>query len=165
MNPFARNIGAARQLRTLDIDVDDPTFKTEDVNELVGDMDVSLEEKRDRSKAFRTQYKADQEHLQNLAKRKIIQKKMFPKTPNPNLLTWMEKEMIRYLHKQDPVEWNHQRLSESFPATISVIHKVLRGKTLIDPPPIEAYNKDVINNWKLLSRGQLKLSPEYTSHL
>merc|ERR1719500_2144663 len=61
MNPFVRNIGAARQLKILDIDVDDPTFKTEDVNEVVGDMDASLEEKRDRSTAFRTLYKADQE--------------------------------------------------------------------------------------------------------
>merc|ERR1719318_39205 len=165
MNPFARNIGAARQLRSLDIDVDDPTFKTEDVNEVVGDMDVTLEEKRDRSKAFRTHYKADQEHLQQLGKRKIIQKKMFPKTPNPNLLTWMEKEMIRYLHKKDPVEWSKQRLSESFPATPGVIHQILRGRTCYEKEGIEKYNKEVVKNWKLLSKGQLELDPRYEEHL
>jgi len=165
MNPFTRNIGAARQLRILDVDVDDPTFKTEDINEVVGDMDVTLEEKRDRSKAFRTLYKADEEHLQHLAKRKMIQKKMFPKPPNPNLLTWMEKEMIRYLHKKDPVEWSKQRLADSFPATPGVIHQVLKARTCYEKEVIEKYNKEVVQNWKLLSKGQLELEPRYEEHL
>ena len=44
--------------------------------------------------------------------------------PEPNLLTWMEKELIKYLHKQDSSEWTVTRLSESFPATEDVIRKV-----------------------------------------
>jgi len=124
MNPFTRNIGAARQLRGLEIDPDDPTFGLEDANEALGDLDLSLEEKRDRSKAFRKQHRADEEFQKDLAKRKIIQKKMFPKPEHPSLLTWMEMEMIRYLHKKDPTEWSYERLAESFPATTGVIHKV-----------------------------------------
>ena len=165
MNPFTRNVGAARQLRNLEIDPDDPTFKTENINELTGSMEFTLEDKRDRSKAFRKQFKVDEEYLKQLAKRKIIEKKMFPKPPIPSLLTWMEKEMIRYLHEKDPVEWSHERLAESFPATTEVIHKVLRQRPCYARKVIEKYNKDVVNNWKLLSRGKLELEPKYQEHL
>jgi len=165
MNPFMRNIGAARQLKGLEIDADDPTFGTEQISESLGDLEASLEDKRDRSKAFRAKYKADEELQQELAKRRIIQKKIFPKPPNPALLTWMEKEMIRYLHKKDPVEWSIERLAESFPATRSVIHKVVKSKTLLVKDKIQDYNKEVVNNWKLLSKGKLELDPEYERHL
>jgi hypothetical protein len=37
----------------------------------------------------------DKEFHKTLAKRKIIEKKMFPKQHSPNLLTWAEKETIR----------------------------------------------------------------------
>merc|ERR1719219_716129 len=73
--------------------------------------------------------------------------------------------MIRYLHRTDPEEWNHHRLAESFPATVSVINKVLRAKTLTDQRMIRDYNKEVNNNWKLLSKGQLDLDPAYENHL
>ena len=124
MNPFARNVGAARQLRNLGLDKDDGTFKTEDANEAFGNLEETLEDKINRSKAYRKQFKADEENQRELAKRKIIQKKVFPKAPNPSLLTLMEKEMIKYLHKKDSVEWSIERLAESFPATPGVIQKV-----------------------------------------
>ena len=54
----------------------------------------------------------------------MIQKSVYPMKPEPNLLTWMEKELIKYLHKQDSSEWTVTRLSESFPATEDVIRKV-----------------------------------------
>jgi len=165
MNPFVRNVGMARQLKGLEVDVDDPTFKTEEIVDSLGDMEATLEERRDRSKAFRAKYKADEEHQKKVAIQKIIQKKVFPKPPSPNLLTWMEKEMIRYLHKKDPVEWSKERLSESFPATPGVIHKVLRGKTMTNVDHIKIYEKEVVNNWKLLSRGKLELDPNYEEHL
>jgi len=91
LNPFTRNVGAARQLQSLELDVDDPTFKTEDVTETLGNLEATIEDKRIRSKAFRAQFKADEEYLKDLTKRKIIEKKLFPKPPNPSLLTWMEK--------------------------------------------------------------------------
>jgi len=165
LNPFTRNVGAARQLQSLELDVDDPTFKTEDVTETLGNLEATIEDKRIRSKAFRAQFKADEEYLKDLAKRKIIEKKLFPKPPNPSLLTWMEKEMIKYLHKKDAVEWSKERLAESFPATLEVIHKVLRSKSCYAEAQINKYNKVVVNNWKLLSKGQLDLEPEYQKHL
>ena len=115
----------AGQLKSLKIDKDDPTFKTEHLSEMFQEFDESLEGMKDRSMAAREQYKVDEAERKRIEKRKIIQKKVYPKPPNPSLLTWMEKEMIRYLHRTDPEEWNHHRLAESFPATVSVINKVL----------------------------------------
>ena len=160
-NPFYSNVGASRQLRSLGLDVDDPELNKQDF--LL--QEQSLESHMEESKAFRKQWKADEAELKKLAKRKIVQKKMFPKPPNPNLLTWLEKETIRFLHKQDPVEWNHERLAESFPATPGVIHKVLRGATLTSPERIAEYNAEVTSNWKLLAQGKLELDSSYQQHL
>ena len=38
--------------------------------------------------------------------------------------------------------------------------QVLRGRTLNSPEHVAAYNREVTNNWKLLSRGKLELSRE-----
>lgn len=124
MNPFVQNVGMARQLKSLNIDQDDPTFKTEHLSDLFQDFDGTLEGMQERSERFREQHKVDIKEKKIIEKRRIIQKKVYPKPPNPNLLTWIEKEMIRYLHRMDPEEWSYERLSESFPATTSVIHKV-----------------------------------------
>ena len=159
-NPFYSNVGASRQLRSLGLDVDDPELNKQDFL-----YDQSLESRMEESKAFRKLWKADEAELKELAKRKIVQKKMFPKPANPNLLTWLEKETIRFLHKQDPVEWNHERLAESFPATPGVIHKVLRGRTITSPKRIAEYNKEVTSNWKLLAKGKLELEASYQRHL
>ena len=159
-NPFYSNVGASRQLRSLGLDVDDPELNKQDFL-----YEQSLESRMEESKAFRKQWKVDEAELKELAKRKIVQKKMFPKPANPSLLTWLEKETIRSLHRQDPVEWNHQRLAESFPATPGVIHKVLRGKTITSPERIAEYNKAVTSNWKLLAKGKLELEASYQRHL
>merc|ERR1712142_901465 len=57
------------------------------------------------------------------------------------------------------------RLAESFPATTGVIHRVLREKPCYNNRVVEEYNKEVVNNWKLLSKGQLELEPKYKDHL
>ena len=124
MNPFVGNVGMARQLRSLNLDKDDPTFKTEDFTEIFQEFDGTMEGMKERSKAYRDKYKADEAERKKIEKRRIIEKKVYPKPTNPSLLTWMEKEMIRYLHRMDPEEWSYERLSESFPATTAVIHKV-----------------------------------------
>ena len=181
MNPYVQNVGLSRQLKVLGLNSDDPTFKSENVSEALGDLDQSLEEFRDRSSEFRRQYEADQEELAVKAKRRIVYKSMFRSKPPPPLLTWLEREMIKYLHKQDSVEWSIERLSECFPATGSVIHQVkhlenirnqlnnllqvLRSRSMCDEDKISKYNKEVTNNWKLLSRGKLEISPDYENHL
>ena len=58
MNPFVGNVGMARQLKSLNLDKDDPTFKTEDFTELFQEFDGTMEGMKERSKAYRDKYKA-----------------------------------------------------------------------------------------------------------
>lgn len=124
MNPYASNVGMARQLKSLGLDSSDPVFRDEDVGEFFAEADGTVEGIRDRSRAFRKQYKVDEENQKVKAKAKIVYKNVYAKNAPPPLLTWMEKEMIKYLHKEDPKEWTIGRLAECFPATGSVIHWV-----------------------------------------
>jgi len=165
LNPYARNVGMARQLKGTELTPGDQALGNEDPGEILGNLDVTLEDMRNRSKEFRTKFKIDEEYRRHIARKKIIEKKLFPKPPNPPLLTWMEKEMIKYLHKKDPVEWSVARLSESFPATTDVIIKVLRSQSRMDSKSINRYNLEVVKNWKLLSKGKLDLEPHYVKHL
>jgi len=163
MNPFARNRGMAGALKNLGVDRDNPDLEYSNFD---WNIDESLENLRDNTKEVRKLFKADEEEIKMKAKRKMVMKNMFGKEKSaPALLTWMEKEMIRYLHKKDPLEWNHQRLSESFPATTEIIHKVLRSNTLMQKDRVEHYNSTVVGNWKLLSKGKLELDETYEKHL
>ena len=94
-NPFRGNVGAARQLRALGLDTEDPAVSSQDWQGQVDDMEQGLEERMEQSKQFRKKWKADEENQRRLSKNKIIEKNMFPKPANPSLLTWLEKEMIR----------------------------------------------------------------------
>ena len=64
------------------------------------------------SKEYKKKYKIDEEEKRYKTKNKLIQKSVFPRPHNPNLLTWIEKETIKYLHKLDPVEWSVDRLAD-----------------------------------------------------
>jgi len=162
MNPFSRNVGLARQLKGLEIGVEDSILKSEDINDVLGNIDATLENKKTETLLHK---QVNEDYKRILTTRKIIKKKVFPTKQNPLLLTWMEKEMIKYLHKKDPIEWSIERLSESFPATTSVIVKVLKSRTVYEPEKIRKYNDEVTTNWKLLSKGQIQLDADYEKHL
>ena len=53
--------------------------------------------------------------------RKMIGHKYFKPTKNPILLTWAEKEQMRYLHNSDPEKWNVEKLAQSFPASEEIV--------------------------------------------
>lgn len=48
---------------------------------------------------------------------KIVGRKYFKPEKGINLLTWSEKEQIRYLHDSDQDTWTVEKLAESFPAS------------------------------------------------
>lgn len=52
---------------------------------------------------------------------KAVERKHFKPEPEPNMLTWAEKEQIRFLHNDNPSEWTVERLAESFPALPFII--------------------------------------------
>jgi len=164
MNPFIRNKGAFHQLKNSGMNSDDPALalKFQSRNE---DHFLTVESLLEESKAHRKQYKIDAEERKIIGKRKMIEKKMFPKPPNPVLLTWMEKETIRHLHQLDPVEWSPERLAESFPATPDIIKKVLSNRTFHRGVNVAKYDSMAMENWKLLSQGRLEIDEELKNHL
>ena len=55
-----------------------------------------------------------------------VAKKYMGKKKPPNLLTWMEKQIIIKLHKEDPISWNSEGLSECFPITPHGVEKLVK---------------------------------------
>ncbi|XP_077283535.1 uncharacterized protein LOC143909416 isoform X2 [Arctopsyche grandis] len=91
----------------------------------------------------------------DMLKKQIVKQKYF-KENTPNLLTWSEKEQIRYLHNKDPVEWTLERLVDSFPMTIDTAKKIInvtwKPSTQIR---INRHDASVIRNWKELEEDTL----------
>ncbi|KAI5698225.1 hypothetical protein M8J75_003857 [Diaphorina citri] len=95
-----------------------------------------------------------------------IKKKHFKEAKQPALLTITEIYQIKLLHEQEPSEWTPQKLSLSFPATPSVILRVLKNDTYRTAQQMLEHDMRVKHNWALLQGGQLEgLSPDYQEHL
>nr|CAD7260465.1 unnamed protein product [Timema shepardi] len=99
-------------------------------------------------------------HLRNIGR------KYFKDEKEPNLLTWAEKEQIRYLHGQDQEEWSIERLAASFPASEHIIKKIINANWRPESSArIAKHDDNVKNNWKLLTAGRLEVSPELKVHI
>ncbi|XP_040580240.1 uncharacterized protein [Lepeophtheirus salmonis] len=166
-NPFKTNIGVANSLKFMELNEKDPGFETgrllqgpeEEEIERLGD---EVSEKRQRS--------VDKHYKQLLGKNEIKHimemKKLFPKPKDPNLLTWIEKETIRYLNKMDPNTWTPKALSESFTSADEiVIKKVLKSGGFIHPDRVDEHDKEVFLNWKLLKKDQLPIRSELKAQI
>ena len=81
------------------------------------------------------------------------------------LLTWMEKEIMKKLHKEDPLTWTYEQLSECFPITPKNVKKVLKNTGSLPPNQIVKHNEKVRENWKLLSKNTLENSEPILEHL
>ena len=77
----------------------------------------------------------------------------------------MEKEIMKRLHKEDPVTWTYEQLSECFPITPKMVKKVIKNKGLTPPKEIIKHNDRVRENWKLLSKNKLENSEPILEHL
>ncbi|CAG2063455.1 unnamed protein product [Timema podura] len=99
-------------------------------------------------------------HLRNIGRKYFKDKK------EPNLLTWAEKEQIRYLHGQDQEEWSIERLATSFPASEHIIKKIINASWKPESSArIAKHDDNVKSNWKLLTAGKLEVSPELKVHI
>ena len=96
---------------------------------------------------------------------KITQNKFFAPAKEPSMLTYNERLSIQYLHKKDPIVWNIQALSESYPATPIIIKKIIKSRIKITPERQKKMDANVEKNWKLLEENKLEASPRYLEHL
>lgn len=117
--------------------------------------------------------KVHREHESEIEARKerlaylIVRRKYFKPTEKMNFLTFAEKEQIRNLHKDDPIEWPIERLVESYPATYEIITKVIRSKwTPKNMKRVVKHDASVRETWKSFNDGKInELPPEFVEHL
>lgn len=84
-----------------------------------------------------------------------------------NFLTWSEKEQIRYLHEQNPTEWNVERLSDSFPADIFTITKIIKSNWMPqNEKRVQKHDLTVNTNWSKFRKDELNdIDPLLKEHL
>ena len=150
-------------------DPDDPAFYDRDFESDVNIAD-KLEQIRSKSKIDqrRTERGISKEELFNREEVRlaIVKKKYFPDPPeSPNLLTWMEGEMMRKLYQDDPQTWTFERLSECFPVTAKGAKKIVKCRPILKPSQILKKNEIARKNWKLLAKGKLENSEKIQEHL
>ncbi|KAM3965540.1 uncharacterized protein ACR2FA_000387 [Aphomia sociella] len=94
----------------------------------------------------------------------IIKEKYF-KENMPNLLTWSEKEQIRYLATTHSEEWTPERIAESFPVTVPVVKKLLKypWKPATELR-IARHDASVMRNWRELKEGSLNIPNDLRQH-
>lgn len=120
---------------------------------------------------FLTVHKSHRQHDQEMRnlKEKIslwrVRDKYF-KVKLPNLLTWAEKEHIRYLNGKEPDEWTPEILSEKFPIDQIHVQKLLKAKWQPrNEEKARRHDEKVLENWKLLERGEFEVPPQLHEHL
>merc|ERR1719334_581762 len=145
-------------MHKLDLDKNDPALHPDLLS-----AETDLEELKDATKSYRKEFRADEDPER--VKRIMIQKKLFPYPKQPNLVTSVEKETIRYLHQKDPHEWTIEALAESFPVNKYAIKKILKSRPPKSREDQEKYDRQVAKNWMLLSKGRLDIDETLKEHL
>ncbi|KAJ8883849.1 hypothetical protein PR048_015704 [Dryococelus australis] len=108
----------------------------------------------------------EQRHEKESRHLKNIDRKYFKEKKNPNLLTWGEKEQIRYLHEMNREEWSVERLAASFPASNDIIKKVLNSTWKPENAArVLTHDEHVRKNWSLLTEGKLDINPDLKAHV
>lgn len=138
-----------------------------EVDAFVDDPEMDLE--ADFTKLNRThrQHEAELKRRREQIRLFTVKNKYFKAEKQPNLLTWAEKEQIRYLHKEQPDEWTIEKLAESFPATEETIVKIINAKwTPANMKRIQKHDESVKQSWQLFKTNNLPdLDPNLRQHL
>ncbi|TMW50146.1 hypothetical protein DOY81_004771 [Sarcophaga bullata] len=129
-----------------------------------GDLESDLMEAHKSHRQHELEVKKQNDKI----RQSIVERKYFRKEPLPNLLTYAEKEQIKYLHSGDKDEWTIEKLAESFPASVETIRKILKSHwTPLSAKRILAHDATVFRNWERFKKGEYKtkMSTELQNHL
>ncbi|XP_023308470.2 uncharacterized protein LOC111690250 [Lucilia cuprina] len=114
------------------------------------------------------QHELDLQRQKDKIRQRIIERKYFKKDQLPNLLTYAEKEQIKFLHSSDKEEWTVEKLSESFPASAETICKILKSNwSPLSSKRILSHDTSVFRNWERFKKGEYngKISSDMYEHL
>ncbi|KAG8197189.1 hypothetical protein JTE90_011347 [Oedothorax gibbosus] len=139
-----------------DVEIEEALNSGEDVGTAIG----SLARPNERDKFLDKDHKA-------FVKKQIIKRKYFKTEIESTLLTNAAKNQIRHLHRIDPVQWNPENLSQSFPVTINGVKKLLKSNFVLrSPERIRQHDAEVAERWACLkSRTPSPLISPYTRRM
>nr|XP_018903997.1 PREDICTED: uncharacterized protein LOC109035006 [Bemisia tabaci] len=88
----------------------------------------------------------------------MVKKKYFKRPVEPNMLTYAEKQHIKFLHDDSENNWTVESLSESYPATPHIIKSIVKSKWKAkSKAEIIRHDKRVKENWEAYKKGELKI--------
>lgn len=139
----------------------------DDVEAFMEDSEEEYEADFEKLPATMREHEREMERQREKIKLKIIERKYFRTKQQPSFLTWAEKEQIRHLNRNDPEQWNVQRLAESFPATTDTILKILKAKwTPNSMKRVQTHDESIKKNWQAFKANKFEnLDPELKEHL
>lgn len=113
------------------------------------DLDEDYDETILSSDKIYDEHEREMEFKKNQSTYKIIERKYFKTQKEPHFLTTSARMQIKYLNKIDPVRWNPEKLSQSFPAPVEDIRKILKKNTHFwGSQRAKNYDKTILENWK-----------------
>ncbi|CAL8143802.1 unnamed protein product [Orchesella dallaii] len=119
------------------------------------------------SRTFDT-YMDESERLKTNIKRQTMFRKHFRdlEPREVSLLTWAEKENIRYLNETDPGRWTPEAISEAYPISPHGVHKLLKSSLRL------RRSKDVLKHDELIAQrikdiktGKVPMTPDLEERL
>lgn len=156
---YRPNAGVRRQDHAGTNEVESESSEwNDDLSKFEGDLSNTSETYDE----YRQESKTEREKL----KQYIVRNKYFNEK-KLSFLTWAEMEQIRLLNREDSVEWDEQKLAESFPADVLTIKKVLKANWQPkDAKRIVKHDEKVRLNWKSFTNGELTdMDPKLSEHL
>ncbi len=165
-NPFRHNTGVGRKLKSLGVDPDDPAVETFSPMGPAMEDAAQMDELYDLTSKSNGAMGGGGPNVDPRMLPYILTKKRYvPDKEDPDLLTWLEKETIKHLHKVDPVEFSVERLAQGFPATERTLAKLVKSKYKIPPAKLRDHDRTVHENWRLLAKGELEITDALEKHL
>jgi len=81
--------------------------------------------------------------------------------PEVSLLTYAEKEQMRYLHRTDPNDWNEENLAAAFPISADGVRNLLKSPfRCLTVAEIQHHDGKVAERLEKIRTGEIELSPE-----
>jgi len=153
----ARNPGIDRRLKLFSKEF----IEEEDPDEMFETVEADFFNVQEAHKQFEKEEGEHKEMVHSM----IVGQKYF-REKGINFLTWSEKEQIRFLSHERPKEWDEEKLSQSFPADLYTIRKIIRNKWLPkDEKNVQRHDESVKRNWQKFRAGELEVEPVLADHL
>lgn len=115
-------------------------------------------------------YLSDSQRLRDKIKVKRATDKhyreMNPREKELSILTWAEKENVRYLHETEPEVWTPERLAECYPISANGVRRLVRGSMrLRTVKEVRKHDEEIVRRLRELREGKMEVTEEMERRL